>query len=380
MYYLYSIIFIIIAELLVYWGYPFKIDYKYDKSTSIAFLLVFLVVLAMRPDTVPDTLAYSQFFKSLDSYEITFVFGRNYLGFENGFNNLSKLIFQISQSFQFYLFSIGLISSFLHITGLLKIYSYLSDDTSDNLSLFPMLMVYIPYFGFMYPGIVLRGSIALGFCLYYYYFLLKKKYLLFGIFFTLSIWFHNSSIIFFLVILFTIVPWRIPNNYIFIISIILLGLYIINFFDMFIGLVVQLVQFVSLKINLLKFLYNYVQVPKNETFRWAILFFALIFILIFGICRSIDNKKVNHYINILFLLMIAMFFGSGLPVVLRGIDYFSILSLPLVYGIISSDLQERYLTSRFLVFSLSDQSVLLIITFVIIAGFFLLFLRTASFI
>ena len=220
-YLLQTILMIIFIELLLVG--TLHISKKLDHLLTGLLSIIFLLIITFRPFSVPDTVSYYNFFNQIRYYEFTFNYGRTYLGFENGFCNLSKLIFLLYPNFRFFLFFIGSTSFLLNFSALLRISNTLFRKKCD--AWFPLLALYVPYFGLLYSGIVLRAGLALGFCLYSFYYLQEKKILKSTLLFGFGLWFHNSAFIFIIVLLLVYIPIKFSNKQIYKLSIVILVLY-----------------------------------------------------------------------------------------------------------------------------------------------------------
>lgn len=347
-----------------------------DRLVTKIFALVFILIITFRPLSVPDTMSYYEFFNQIEFYKFSFSFGRTYLGFENGFCNYSRIIYLIYPNFRFFLFVVGSTSFLLNFSALLKIKSVVF--SIDKNSWFPLLILYIPYFGFLYSGIILRAGIAFGFCMYSFYYLYKQSIAQSIIFFFFGLWFHNSAFIFVIVLLLFYIPRSISNKQIFKLSFLIIALYSLRIFNLLSQMVLYLFNFITKKISFLNFMNHYVDGTINSSFRWAIFIVLLFYLFSSYIFSRTSSQSVNKYQNIMFPLMMIIAILGGLPVILRGSDYFLILLLPLFLKLLSGNNQSIFVSRRITFFSCNDRLFLAVVNILISSVLYLLFLRVAS--
>ncbi len=374
-YLLQTLIMIVFIELLLLG--TLYISRKLDHLLTVILSVVFLLIITFRPFSVPDTIAYYDFYNQLEFYKFVFRFGRTYLGFENGFCNLSKLIYLIYPNFRFFLFVIGSISFLLIFTALLKINKLFNQEC--NLW-FPLFALYVPYFGLMYSGIVLRAGIAIGFCLYSFYYIQKKNIIKSIILFGFGLWFHNSAFIFIIVLLLYYIPLKLSNKQIYKLSIAIFVLYFMRAFDLLLKITLSVFNFLTKNISFLNFISHYVDNPIDTTFRWAIVFNLLLFVFISYVYSQSNLKSIIKYENILLPLMVIIALFGGFPVILRVSDYFMVLSFVLLFQFFCGNNRKGVVAERIVIFSSHDRLFLSILNILLSVIFYLLFLRTASFI
>lgn len=371
-----TLIMLILMELFLF-IMPY-LSKRLDHLITGTFSFIFLLIITFRPFSVPDTSAYYRFFNQLESYRFSFEFGRTFLGFENGFCNFSKLIYIIYPNFHFFLFVIGSTSLILNFSALLRISNKLF-NVEGNIW-FPLFVLYIPYFGFLYSGIVLRAGIAIGFCLYSFYFLLKENIIRSIVLFGFGLWFHNSAFIFIVMYILFYIPKIFTNKQVFKLSVIILVLYLSRVFDLFTTIVLNIFNHLTNNISFLNFINHYVDDTINTTFRWAIVYILLLFVFTSFIYSQSSSKILNKYQNILLPLMVIIALLGGFPVILRGSDYYLILLFPLISKYVSGNNRREVITARFAFFSSYDRLFLVLLNILISVVFYFLFLRTASFI
>ena len=375
-YLLQTILMIIFIELLLVG--TLHISKKLDHLLTGLLSIIFLLIITFRPFSVPDTVSYYNFFNQIRYYEFTFNYGRTYLGFENGFCNLSKLIFLLYPNFRFFLFFIGSTSFLLNFSALLRISNTLFRKKCD--AWFPLLALYVPYFGLLYSGIVLRAGLALGFCLYSFYYLQEKKILKSTLLFGFGLWFHNSAFIFIIVLLLVYIPIKFSNKQIYKLSIVILVLYLLREFDAFSNSILSLFDYLTKNIVFLNFMNHYVDDAINTTFRWAIVFYLLLFVFISYIYSQSKLNSIIQYVNKLLPLMLIIALIGGFPTILRGVDFFVILLYAPLFQFLCGNCRKGVVVKRIVIFSSDDRLFLIIVNIILSIIFYLLFLRTASFI
>ena len=144
---------------------------KIDRVASGVFFLAFLLIVALRPLTVRDSIPYMNLYNSMDSYQFTLGLGRSISSvsrMEIGFVNLCKLTSLISSSYRVFFFIVAFLSVGVGTLATILISTKWHDDPKAEYRIFPALILFISYYGFLDSGIALRAGIAISFCLLSY--------------------------------------------------------------------------------------------------------------------------------------------------------------------------------------------------------------------
>lgn len=336
-YYVQNIIFLL-ASLIVYSGTQHSRlnSIKIDRVVSGVFFLAFLLIVALRPSTVRDTIPYMELFNSMDSYQFTFGLGRTVSGvsrMEIGFVNLCKFSSLISSSYKFFFFLVAFLSVGVGTLATILIAASWHDDVKAEYKIFPALILFISYYGFLDSGIALRAGIAISFCILSYAMLVRNRYLLSLVSFLLAFGFHNSVLVFFIVLaIYLILPTLSIKAYR-ILMVVILGLYTFRFFDLFQGLIVQIAKYFANSISFLNFTISYLNGEfLSSGFSLKIVFFMLeIMYLIFFCFTDNISKKHKKNLNVMILVSVLAAFVGAFPVIVRILDILFVGMLPSLY-------------------------------------------------
>lgn len=308
---------------------------KVDRVASGFFLLVFLIMVALRPLTVRDTVPYMNLFNSMDSYQFTFGWGRNVSNvsrMEIGFINLCKLSSLISSSYRVFFFIVAFLSVGVGTLATILISAGWNDGVKINYRILPALILFISYYGFLDSGIALRAGIAISFCLLSYAMLVHNRYVFSLLAYLLAFSFHNSVLVFLIVILiYLIIPAMNIKAYR-ILALTILGLYFFRFFDLFQVFIIQIARFLANHISVLNFFNSYLNGEfLNSGFLKTILFFMLEFVyLTFCFTDDISNKQ-KKTLNVIMLVSIIAALVGSFPVIVRILDILFVVMLPALY-------------------------------------------------
>ncbi|HHX11285.1 MAG TPA: hypothetical protein GX731_00555, partial [Clostridiales bacterium] len=254
-YYLLNITFFLIAlTTFCVTLFPRFNSIKIDRIASGLLFLAFLLMIAFRPTTVRDTIPYMNLFNSMDSYQFTLGLSRNISNvsrMEVGFINLCKLSSLISSSYRIFFFIVAFLSVGVGTIATLLISVSWQDDCKAKYRILPALLLYISYYGFLDSGIALRAGIAISFCLLSYAMLVHNRYVFSLLAYLLAFSFHNSVLVFLIVILiYLIIPAMNIKTYR-ILALTILGLYFFRFFDLFQVFIIQIARFLANHISVL---------------------------------------------------------------------------------------------------------------------------------
>lgn len=357
---------------------------KIDHIVSGILFFAFLCMIAFRPSTVRDTIPYIDLFKSMDSYQFTFGLGRHVGGvggnMEIGFVNLCKLASLLSSSYQVFFFIVALLTIGVGVLATMLIASRMNDNAPmPQYRILPAFILFVSYYGFMYTGIVLRAGLAISFCLLSYAMIIRKRYIFALIVYVLAFSFHNSALIFLVVIVtYFVLPSFSVRTYR-IIALAIIGLYIIRFFDFFMTLVIRIAHIIASYMSFVSIFERYLLQGFGESsFLKTILFFMLEFVLLtFCFDESISKHQKKNLNVVMVVSIIAGLFGS-LPLVYRVIDVMFVIIIPsLCYTVIGMSSDDRISFGENL--SIRKLPVCIVGIGVLAVGNFLLFSRWAGY-
>lgn len=360
------------------------VSVKVDHIVSGILFFSFLCMIAFRPSTVRDTGAYIDLFNYMDSYQFSLGFGRPEFGaagdMEIGFVNLCKITSLISSSYQFFFFIVALFTVGVGVLATMLIASSMNADAPiAQYRILPPFILFVSYYGFMYTGIVLRAGLAISFCMLSYAMIFRKRYIFGLISFALAFSFHISALIFFIVF---ISYWFLPALKIRtyrIISLSIMGLYVVRVFDLFVGLVIQFTRLLATQVSFPGFIEYHLSLDyRGSSFLKTILFFMLEFVyLTFCFDDTTSKQQKNNLNAILVVSIIAGLFGF-LPIVTRVIDIlFVVIIPPLAYTLIGTSKDERITMEKTL--TIRKLPIFVLGVGVIAVANFLLFSRWAGY-
>ena len=322
------IILIIISAALS--GCYKKFDRTLCRIINVILILAFSLIIAFRPDTVPDTMSYIEIFGDIDS-NVSYgfdLFGE-YDSVEYGFLYLIKFFKYFSHNAVFFFFVVCFISVSITMKGIQMIVRNLTRREMC----FPFVFaVYISYFGIYYNGIAIRQGLAIAFCTLALAFLLNRKYVR-GLLLTfVAFMFHRLSFIAFLIFLLykLLANLRISFKAYFICLFILLvycisGLgYYINKYAF--SLLLSLLNLIGLGKAYNSYIENWALYVHGFPYR-VVLNILLGFLLLMIGDR---NKESKNLLNIYLVGLITLCTFFGISAIYRGADYFMYFSVLLV--------------------------------------------------
>ncbi len=326
---------------------------KVDRITSGILFLAFVCMMAFRPDTVGDTLPYMDLFASMDSYTFTFGLGRvivgtgNNMNMEIGFANLCKLTSLVSSSYQFFFFVVAFLSVGIGVISTMLISSSMHEGPAVEYRVLPAFLLFVSYYGFWYSGILLRAGLAISFCMLSYALVFRKRYVLALVAYLIAFSFHNSALIFLIVIaVYLLFPTGKIRTYR-IAAVAIIVLYVVRFFDLFQSLAIQGARVIASKVNFLNFLTYYLS-PENYTFRSngflkTVLFFMLEFLFLTFCFTDSISKKQKKNLNVIMVVSIIGGLLGVFPQINRIIDILFVAVIPSLYSLlIEIPSEERF--------------------------------------
>jgi hypothetical protein len=306
----------------------------WDKYLAIALLFIFLIIVSLRPDSFPDTKAYTSFFSVIDTYSYQFSFQRPSNGFETGFVNISKLLAIFIHSPKIYLFMIATLISIVWIFGIWMSVATFRSVSMIQVRLLPIVAIYVSYYGLMYTTIVLRAGIAIAFCSLSYALLFRKKYVWSIALALVSITIHRSIILYFGIIALVMVTPKLPIKVYRSLFLIITFAYILKVFDLANQQMISFVQFLYTKIPFFSFLDSYISKEmRNSSFLLTILFLMLqwMYISLFIPESADSSNKKNLGVGVMLCLLAGLF--GFLPHITRGLDLVFFVTLPSLIAI-----------------------------------------------
>ena len=315
---------------------------KVDRITSGILFLAFLCMIAFRPDTVGDTLPYMDLFASMDSYTFTLGLGRVFVGtggsmyMEIGFANLCKLTSLISSSYQFFFFVVAFLNVGVGVFSIMLISSSMHEGPKVEYRILPVFLLFISYYGFWYSGILLRGGLAISFCMLSYAMIFRKRYILALLAYLVAFSFHNSALIFLVVIAtYLFFPTGKIKTYR-IAAIAIIVLYVVRFFDLFQILAIQGAQAVANHVSFLRFFQSYVDNSsfRSDGFLKTVLFFMLEFLFLTFCFTDNISKKQKKNLNVIMVLSIIGGLLGVFTQINRIIDILFVAVLPSLYSLL----------------------------------------------
>ncbi len=158
-YLLLNIAFIIMSVLYI------KIEPKIknkDRKYVIWFLLIlYSILMAIRPLETADTSGYAQsfyYFQSGQKYPVNFF--QKYMGYEYGYIYLIHFFKIFSNSCRLFFFFTAFLGTSLAVFGLKQMSDKIAVKDSGMYA--PVFAIYIASFGFLYNGISVRAGLAMG--------------------------------------------------------------------------------------------------------------------------------------------------------------------------------------------------------------------------
>ncbi len=166
-----------------------------NKKIVAYFLIgIYCVFIMSRPLSVPDTLAYADFFNEVQTGNMISL---DYFYFEPGFQMYTHLVkFLLRGKVAFYFATIVLTNIGLLLWSVRRF----TGERLDAFQVILLVTLYFAFFGYYYNAIVLRAGLAMSLLIASASVLYKKKLtgkeILLGIFFCVLAWtFHISSVI-----------------------------------------------------------------------------------------------------------------------------------------------------------------------------------------
>lgn len=308
MFYLYLSIFHLFISFLEF--------FKKKKLLFFLSIIVFVCISGLRYKTGVDWIGYTEYYNK--SY--LEMIQRNDVDF--GYILLMALFKNLKLNYYFMQFFISLFVSFC---------LYLFYIKNSNCPLF-CIYIYINLYYLRYNMGLERQVIALALCLIAYEFNKNKKNVLTLFFFLISVLFHFSSIIFFLIFyLYKIIKIKLRTQIILILLFIIFNVFQIDIID----IILKVLLFFSEKLQLSFIVNKIVYYTGNEyysndvglTKTFIAQFIVILIVFIFRKPKNGNEEKIYFFTTIYILLT---FLSSTFYVLDRLQSYFGVFSIVLI--------------------------------------------------
>lgn len=300
---MYNLIYIIVIIIMILIGnYNFIIK-KENKFVLYFLIFIFSITVGIRELSIPDTRAYYNMFKEIN----TNILEINYSYFEFGFIVISKIIKNLTTNVRVYF---GLISV-INLLLIIKVFNLLKLNKVLSLG----MIIYFSYYGIYYNMIVLRLGLACSFLMLSIVYLEKNKKINSLILFICSYFFHKSVIYSGLIFIISKKKLKV-KQYFFIILLIgivyygQLGKYFLK--ECLDGYVKTYINYFPFENRYLIYIDNFLESFSENKFEYSFKFLLNYILVIFIL---IENKYNFFYLNIVLLgLSIFAFFNNFIAV------------------------------------------------------------------
>ena len=308
-------------------------------------------MIAFRSLDVPDTDVYMNYFMMEDADLLYY----NDYGFEIGFQFLTKLIkLVVSDNYQFYFALITLINLVLIFNAVKRInklhqeeYKVLSDSdvspTTESTGFFSIILLtlYVAFFGLYFNSIVLRVGIAFSLVVFAVSYALKKNkkpvdYIVILLFLILSVLFHSTAILGFIIILIILFSKKHSFKFYFILLSIIAGFYFLNLTSRLGGVVFNIIASLNAFTLLSDKLSNYGGTQSLFAAEGISIKFVFYWFMSFVLLLNDNQSKLYYKLFNVYLVGLAVFaLLRSVLLVERVTDYFLLFSFVLFYLFLS---------------------------------------------
>lgn len=297
---------------------------------NVILMLSFSLIIAFRPNSIPDTLSYKEIFDDIKpNKDYGFdVFGE-YNSVEFGFLYFIKIYKLFSSNVTGFFFIFCLLSVAITMHGINNIVL----KYKRQRMCFPLVFAfYISYFGIYYNGIAIRQGFAIALCIWAISLFLNKKYFRSLILFFISFLFHRLSFIAIIILLLLKITNRIrfsKTAYTLIFCVLLIYCfsgfgYVINKYAF--KILLDSINLIGLGGAYNSYLENFTSFINGFPYR-VVLNILLGFLLIVVIEK---NDICKSLLNIYLLGIMALCVLFGISAIYRGADYFLFFSVIIV--------------------------------------------------
>ena len=315
------------------------------------FIIPFCILIAFRSLDVPDTEIYVNYYLLEDT---DFSYFSNY-GFEIGFQFLTKLIKSIiGDNYQLYFALITLINSILIFNAVKRInqlhqdeYKGLSNSavvpTTESARFFSIILLtlYVAFFGLYFNSIVLRVGIAFSLVIFAVSYALKidKKpadYIAVFLFVILSVLFHSTAILGFIIILIIFFSKEQSFKFYFILLSIIAVFYFLNLTSRLGGVIFNIIASLNAFTLLSDKLSNYGGAQSLFAAEGISIKFVFYWFMSFVLLFNDNHSKLYYKLFNVYLVGLAVFaLMRSVLLVERVTDYFLLFSFLLFYLFLS---------------------------------------------
>lgn len=314
----------------------------------IPFAIFYCFVIATRSILTPDTIAYVNYYNSLNVNSVNFENSK----FEIGFQLLTTLIKAITTSdYLFYFYLLALLNVVVIVLSIRNLYIICANEGKriGVISYVFPLLLYISYFGILYNGIVLRAGLAISFVIYasticYLNISTFSKVIKVFFFLVIACSFHRTSIIALLVFFVFLFTKEYSQRKYLCILLIIIIVYISNVGDSVtpffidVDLLTSFSEYRALD-GISKINSYLVREGVNSGFSLKYSFFMLLGG--FYICKPFATKIFYKYLNVFLCGMFIYAVFHKVDYLGRGLDFF------LIYSFILSFLSLKTIKTNF---------------------------------
>lgn len=308
------------------------------KNKNLQLIYVFTlsalsVILALRPENVPDFQSYKYIFEVTNwsnNYTINILAREPISATEYGFVGLVLLYKAVfGNTFRLFLFLIDIVTLHFTVQFIRKIIE-MYKRKERNVSI-KILLLFFPYYGLYYQGIAIRSAISIMFIMMTLYYFLDKKYSKsLGACFAGFLFQRITIIAIVLCIAYRYFP-VLKKQWYMLFSIIFLGFTAVC--NITHGKVMgQVYYFLNIILRKVFSLVNYNgYLDRADTSRIIDKKRLFIIVLFFVIALFVDNKnKIKKFLNMLFISCVLVFATLSIVGAERIYDVFSLFFIPII--------------------------------------------------
>ncbi len=331
------LIFVFTAVCMYYAMMVGQLPAKMKTLINCVLAVLFSVLIAFRPLSVPDTITYLDMYKQIDANVIYPIVNFVVIQFDAEigyvlFCQIAKLFF--GNVFRLFLFVIPIVNIGLIAYGSRIIIKNVNKDFFDskenNYVFILVLCLYASYFGLIYNGVTLRAGFALSLTICSLAMYIDKKYIKMILFLVLAFSFHKMAITgLLIIILYHMIPRFKRSNYFFIwLSLGIIGASGLG--NRVIKLIIPIMQAVFLKIPFLSSYSHYSADYVNYGgYGYKNIFFYFIgLVLLFW---KVDNGIYYKLLNIYYIGLTMIIFLNNINGSRRIYEFITVYAVMLLY-------------------------------------------------
>lgn len=289
------------------------------------FIIVFSLLMAIRPINTKDTLNYINGFNKSQSISIHGInFFQKYDGFEWGYIYLNRLFRNFSDNYRLFFFLITIVGITLSVCALV----YLARKAGVcEINMFSLIFsVYISYFGILYNGISVRAGLSMGLGLVALICMLDNKWIKSLVFILLAVSIQRAAflfvVIYFIIRFFPILKMKIHLFIWFVLGIILFG----GGGSRVLIFVSKILNSIIIKFHISGFGAYLAELDVGVGIR-DIYLWLLYGIFIFFMCNSQYYMK---YLNVILVGTLIVVFLHDIRAIARVYDMFYLFMVPIL--------------------------------------------------